>query len=53
MSVGALLAAIALVIVIVALVFGAAAPSWLPMALIGLLAVAILTSRVPIAWRGP
>ena len=42
MSLGAILALIVLVIVVVALVFTAAMPAWLPLVLIGALALAIL-----------
>lgn len=44
MSIGAVLALLVLVCCVVALVFGAAAPAWLPYALIAALALAIVLS---------
>lgn len=51
MSIGWLLAVIVLILVVVALVFGAAAPPWLPLVMIGTLAVAILLS--PVSFKAP
>lgn len=42
-SIGSILAIIVLVLVVVALVFAAAMPAWLPLVLIGALALARLT----------
>jgi hypothetical protein len=53
MSVGALIAVLVLVCVIVALVFKTVAPDWLPLVLIGGCALAILLSAFPIKWGPP
>lgn len=53
MSVGGLLAVIVLVIVVVALVFRAAAPDWLPYALDAALALAILLAVYPLRRVAP
>lgn len=42
-SIGSLIAVVVLVLVVVALVFAAAMPAWLPLVLIGALALARLT----------
>lgn len=52
MSIGALIAIVVLVICVVALVFAPGSPSWLPFALIGSLAVAVLLSPFPVKWPG-
>lgn len=52
-SVGGLVAVLVLVCVVVALVFKAAAPDWLPYALIGALALAILLSAWPLRVNAP
>lgn len=53
MSVGSLIAVLVLVCVVVALVFKAAAPDWLPLVLIGGCALAILLSAFPIRFNTP
>ena len=50
MSFGVLLAVIVLFLVIVAFVFSAAMPAWLPLVMIGMLALAIILGGVPIRW---
>lgn len=47
-SIGSLIAIVVLVIVVVALVFRAAAPDWLPYVIDGALALAILLSVYPL-----
>lgn len=49
MSIGALIAIVVLFVVIIALLV--AVPGWVPLALIGALAVAILLGGIPITWR--
>ena len=51
MSVGGLIAIVVLVIVVVALVFSQQAPEWLPLVLIGGLAVALLLHGFPVFTR--
>ena len=51
MSIGFILAFLVLAIVVVALVFAAAAPAWLPLVLTGMLALAILTGGIMVPWR--
>lgn len=50
MSIGGLIALLVLIVAVVALVFKAAMPDWLPLLMIAGLAVAILLSPVKIAW---
>lgn len=50
MSIGWLLAIVVLFLVVVALVFKPAAPEWLPLALTGMLALAIVLSPLSLKW---